>query len=96
MRPCSSCTLIVPLVLDGACSCTLAAAVSSDRPVRALQYQITHQFNAQHSAAPKLTNFQMDLGVFLASRGNYSWSPPAPPFLLLSTSLQAKCCSTAS
>ena len=39
----------------------------------AVQYQISHQFNAAHSAAPNLTNFEMDLGMFLASRGNYSW-----------------------
>ena len=35
------------------------------------QYTISHEFTDSFSAL-NLTNFQMDLAIFLASRGNYS------------------------
>lgn len=38
----------------------------------ALQYGLSYQYNADFSGG-NLTNFGMDLGVFLATRGNYSW-----------------------
>jgi hypothetical protein len=38
----------------------------------ALQFWMSYQYNKDHSGG-KLTNPSMDLAVFLAARGNYSW-----------------------
>jgi hypothetical protein len=38
----------------------------------AVQYQISHQFSAGYRAL-NLPNFKMDLAIFLASRGPFSW-----------------------
>lgn len=58
----------------GECSAFLRKSCQSGSLVQtsAVQYKIGYAFNADHSNI-SLTGFEMDLGVFLASRGNYSW-----------------------
>ena len=38
----------------------------------AMQYGISYRYNSDHSGG-NLTNFNMDLGIFLATRGDYAW-----------------------
>lgn len=44
----------------------------SEVQTAAMQYGISYKYNSDFSGG-NLTNFKMDLGIFLASRGNYSW-----------------------
>ena len=57
-----------------ACTDFLRSSCASDSFIQrnAVQYTISHEF-ADAFSALNLTNFQMDLAIFLASRGNYSW-----------------------
>ena len=57
-----------------ACTDFLRSSCASDSFIQrnAVQYTISHQFTDAFKTL-NLTNFEMDLAIFLASRGNYSW-----------------------
>ena len=57
-----------------ACAAFLRSSCTSDSFVQrnAVQYALSHRFNTNQTDL-NLTNVDMDLAIFLASRGNFSW-----------------------
>ena len=57
-----------------ACTDFLRSSCATDSFIQrnAVQYTISHEL-IDGSSALNLTNFEMDLAVFLASRGDFSW-----------------------
>ena len=49
-----------------------SCATNSFVQLNAVQYTISHEFTHDYSALT-LNNFELDLGIFLTSRGNFSW-----------------------
>jgi hypothetical protein len=56
------------------CSSFLRAECQSDSKAQtsAVQFGMSYKFKQDYSGG-NLTNFEMDLGIFLTSRGPYSW-----------------------